>query len=135
MIRQRIGGTFAPPLSDELLANYKAMIDALPDSPVKEAMSTLHTCCAKWWELPESDTAPQRHPTGAAIPVVALSADNARVLWDHIPWKEELEMLKGLFERINPRTEQPLRNAAFHLLWHAIELENDREPLTADKLG
>lgn len=135
MPKQRIGGTFAPPLSDELLASYKAMIDALPDSPVKEAMGTLHTCCAKWWELPDSPGAGVPHPTGASIAIVALSADNARVLWDHIPWKEELNMMTELFERINPRTERPLRNAAFHLLWHAIELEMDREPLTSDRLN
>jgi hypothetical protein len=27
-----------------------------------------------------------------------------------------------------------LRNAAFHLLWHAMEITLDREPLTNDKL-
>src|SRR5262245_45638672 len=28
-----------------------------------------------------------------------------------------------------------LRNAAFHLLWYAVELGKDREPLATDKLG
>ena len=74
---QRIGGSFAPPLSDELLAKYKATIDALPPSPLKDAMGVCHNVCAKWWELPDSPGAGVPHPTGAPIAIVALSADNA----------------------------------------------------------
>jgi hypothetical protein len=31
-------------------------------------------------------------------------------------------------------SQKSLRDAAFHLLWHVVELDKDREPITADKL-
>jgi hypothetical protein len=130
----RYGGSFAPPLSDELLNSYKTMIDALPASAVKDAMATLHNCCSKWWELPESVGAPGKpHPCGVGI-IVDLDRPIAEALDEHIPWPHELEAMKGLFEQISPASQKELRDAAHHLLWHAIELERDREPLTNDKL-
>lgn len=134
MAKARIGGSFAPPLSDEKLATYKAMADALPASPVKDAMATLLTCCGVWWELPEPEgTARTPHPAGVGT-VVALQDDHAKALWDHIPWEHELDAIAGVLETISNETHKALRDAAFHLLWHAKELCLDREPLTIDRL-
>lgn len=135
MAVQRIGGSFAPPLTDELLAAYKAMIEALPpQSQIRDAMARLLACCEKWWELPDSiGTEARAHPSGLGT-IVPLEAVHQKALWEHIPWPEELEHFGVLFDGIDPVAEKPLRDAAHHLLWHAKELELDREPLTADKL-
>lgn len=133
--QSHIGGTFAPPLSDEKLSEYKSLIDGLSNSsPVKYAMQQLHNCCAKWWDLPESsETETKNHSSGIGI-IVPLETEIAKALWDHIPWAHEIEAIKILFEEISNDTHKPLRDAAFHLLWHVIELNLDREPLTVDKL-
>jgi hypothetical protein len=130
----RYGGSFAPPLSDDLLTQYRAIIDAQPASAVKDAMATLHNCCAKWWDLPESTGAPGKpHPSGVGM-IVDLDAPIAAALAEHIPWAHELEAMKGLFDAISATAQKDLRDAAHHLLWHAVELEHGREPLTNDKL-
>lgn len=133
-LQPRIGGSFAPPLSDAKLAEYAAMVDSLPPSPVKDHMATLLHCCNQWWELPESNgTRVRAHPVGVGT-IVDLHPEIMSKLEPHIPWMEELDMMAGVFEAISAETHKPLRDAAFHLLWHAKELCLDREPLTADKL-
>lgn len=134
-MQQRVGGSFAPPLSDELLKKYETMIEALPArSQVKDAMQRLLDCCAKWWDLPDpqgTDTRP--HASGVGT-IVDLHEHHAEVLWDHIPWTEELNGMSKLFDGIDNDSQRELRDAAHHLLWHVKELDLDREPLTADKL-
>lgn len=126
-----IGGTFAPPLSDEKLGEYAAFIEKLDGSPVKDAMASLLACVRAWWELPEPvETAQSKHPSGRGT-IVRLQNDHAKALWDLIPWKHELDSIQSLFDGIK---ETAIRNAAFHLLWHVRELDLDREPLTNDKL-
>lgn len=133
-MQPHIGGSFAPPLSDELIASYKGMVDSLPPSPVKDAMVELLHCCGVWWKLPEPEgTKMWAHPSGKGT-VVSLHPDHASALDPHIPWKHELEGMKVLFETISNETDKPLRDAAHHLLWHVIELDLGREPLTKDKL-
>lgn len=39
-----------------------------------------------------------------------------------------------LFDSIDPVAQKDLRNAAFHCLWVARELDLGREPITTDKL-
>lgn len=129
----RIGGSFAPPLSDKKLTEYKKLIDGLPASPVKDSMAALHAMCGKWWELPESKGAGSDHPSGRGF-IVPLDAEHVKTLWDHVPWDHELKAMADVFETIDPATDKPLRDAAFHLLWHGVELCKDREPITADKL-
>lgn len=128
------GGSFAPPLTDELLAKYRHMIDSLDNlSQVYDCMNKLHKCCAAWWDLPESDTAgPQTHMTGARVQL--LDGPVRAKLFDLIPWMEELDVMGTVLDKIDPSSHRDLRNAAFHLLWHAKELCLDREPITKDKL-
>ena len=129
-----IGGSFAPPLSDAILASYRQQIEALPErSQLREALAVLHNCAAQWWEQPDSTGDGKPHLTGRAI-VVPLDTAIAEALWDHIPWDDELEIFAKLFDAISNETDKPLRDLAHHLLWHAVELALDREPLTADKV-
>lgn len=132
--QSHIGGSFAPPLTDAKLAGYRDLIDALPPSAVRDAMDALHKCCAAWWELPESTgTATRAHGSGVGT-IVDLDEGAKKSLYDLIPWAHELAAMGTLFDGIDPKADKALRDAAHHLLWHAIELEQDREPLTADKL-
>ncbi len=128
------GGSFAPPLTDAKLADYKALADALPVSPVRDAMERLLACCHAWWELPESAGTPSIPHAGGTGTVVLLSPGNRQAMFDHIPWAAELDLFATLFEGIDNTTQKPLRDAAHHLLWHAREFDLDREPLTSDKL-
>lgn len=143
MPQVRMGGSFAPPLTDQLLDDYRALIDGLPQNRVRDALEKLHVCCAKWWELPEPNgTATRPHPVGRGT-IVDLQADHKAELFDLIPWSarsngtgepDELDAIQVLLDSIPNDTEKPLRDAAHHLLWHVVELDLDREPITADKL-
>lgn len=127
----RIGGSFAPPLTDELLDKYELLANAAT-GPVRDGMLVCLRCCRKWWDLPESTGDGRPHPSGRGV-IVDLDAEFAEQLDEHIPWQHEIAALQGLFDGLDPAGKE-LRNAAFHLLWHVIELNNDREPMTADKI-
>lgn len=130
---QFVGGSFAPPLTDAKLAGYRDLIDSLPSGPVRDAMDALHKCCVVWWDLPESKGAGRPHASGVGT-VVDLDRDVRARLNDHVPWPHELDAMGSLFDGIDPVKDKTTRDAAFHLLWHAKELEQDREPITTDKL-
>jgi hypothetical protein len=163
MAQPRIGGSFAPPLSDETIARYEELIESLPSGPVKDAMHSLLLPCKVWWELPEPNGAETaRHGSGVGT-MVRLQEDHARTLDEHLPWDHELDAMANLFDRLPTGLEElpavggegvhpqakdhglkrhavtdpharDVRNAAFHLLWHAKELCLGREPLTNDRL-
>ena len=148
MSTPHMGGSFAPPLSDELIAKYEAMIDALSaDDPIRDAMTKLLHCCGVWWDLPESKRAGSPHMSGRGS-VVPLEHEHKAALFDAIPWSHrslprdaqgnptrgELDHMGDLFETISNETRRELRDAAHHLLWHVHELDLDREPITTDKL-
>lgn len=129
-----IGGSFAPPLSDETLEGYRKLIDAVPErSQLRDALEAVYRCSTAWWEQPESTGDGKPHASGRGT-VVALEKPIAEALWEHIPWREELDTFAALFDTISNETEKPLRDCAHHLLWHARELDLDREPITTDKL-
>jgi hypothetical protein len=127
----RVGGSFAPPLTDETLARYRAVIDGLDErSPVRGAMADLLACAAAWWAQPESTGAGRPHGSGRGT-VVSLDPAVADALWDAVPWPHECDAMQALFDGLAPGE---VRDAAFHLLWFAKELTQDREPISADKL-
>lgn len=129
---QRIGGSFAPPLTDEALAAYEALINKTPRA-LREALTELLTCVKKWWALPVSRSKGKPHPSGRGT-VIALEANIAADLEQLIPWKHEIAAIQGLCDEI-PENQRELRHAAFHLLWHVKELDLDREPITNDLLA
>lgn len=131
-MKTKLAGSFSPPLTDAALGNYRAQISALPVSPLRDALGALLDCCDKWWALPESTGEGKLHAVGVGL-VVDLDEKVAAVLEPHIPWDEEIAMIQGLCDAI-PVDQTPLRDCAFHLLWHVKELALDREPMTSDKL-
>lgn len=147
---------FAPPLTDERIAAYAAIAEAAP-GPIRDAMRECLAAVRAWWELPESTgtdvskwelNRPPANLDGEKweraerslahkpkeFKVVPLEEGHVKALWDLVPWRYEVEAMQRLFDEIDPDTNKPLRDAAFHLLWFVAELERDREPLTQDKL-
>lgn len=127
---QRIAGSFAAPLTKEMLQKYAALINLVPQGQLKEVLVSLLTCVSKWWGLPESTGTGVLHPCGKGI-AVPLDEDIAKTLDPLIPWPSEMVSNQELLETI---PSGDLRNAAFHLLWHVKELEIGREPVTLDKV-
>lgn len=132
-LNPRIGGSFAPPLTDSKISQYKSLIESQTSGPLKDSLTTLLKCCEHWYNIPESEgTQVRDHPSGVGN-IVPLDEVSMEALDDDIPWEHELNAIQGLCDAI-PVSEKELRDAAFHLLWHVKELNLDREPLTADKL-
>jgi len=135
MPRTQIGGSFAPPLSDEKIKQYTDLIATLPDkTQVKDCLLKLLKCCTEWWNQPESTGQGKPHPSGRGF-IVDLDQPIQDALFDSIPWMEELDIMSnaqgtGVFDALTG----DVRHMAFHLLWHAKELCLDREPMTSDKL-
>jgi hypothetical protein len=136
---------FAPELTDERLARYEVLANALPDSrgEVRDAMRECLAAAKLWWQLPESkgDRKDQsldvRHQNkDRSVKLTSLTPDLVEQLWDAVPWPYELDAMQSLFDRtFQGREEAELKDACFHLLWFARELCLDREPLTQEKLG
>lgn len=96
----RIGGSFAPPLTDAKLDEYEELIATLdPKSQVRDAMETLHRCCVAWWNEEYSTSPRAPHPVGIGH-IVDLDKEIADRLFPHIPWMEELEIYGKLFDML-----------------------------------
>lgn len=142
MAKQRIGGSFAPPLTAEQLDHYESLSHSAPDN-VGDGMRRLVSMLRMFWETPESTAKPRLHPVGVGY-IVDLEDSEIERIWDVVPWlnaeqrekngkigDDDCDQYSRLFDVLQPGE---LRNAAFHLLWYARELANDREPMTNDKL-
>jgi hypothetical protein len=128
----RIGGSFAPPLTTGKVTAFRKLAERAPPA-VGEAMGKLCDMVDLFHEMPASTQPGTPHPVGMGNIVHLEEAEKARI--EHlVPWAHENRMYADLFEGIDPKTDKPLRDAAFHLLWYAVELTNDREPLTSDRL-
>lgn len=144
---------FAPPLTDEQLARYEEIVQALPDSrrELRDALTICLNCVKAWDALPVSTLPAEVRMELATIDkvcdVVPLEPAHVEALWDVTPYPRECGPLEQLFEtlptgRANAdgtgsvvdELAYELRNAAFHLLWHVKEIANDIEPRTADTL-
>ena len=128
-------GSFAPPLTDELLDSYEALVEGLSGrtemAETVTALKMLIGCCRKWWDLPESsDRGSRPHPCGLGIHN-PLDLPQAAALASCVPGIDKLQAMGRLFDSLKGDT---LRNCAFHLLWHANELAIGREPMTLDKI-
>lgn len=128
----QIGGSFAPPLTDEKLARYEELAAGASER-VREGMQSLLKMCKAWWELPDSAQEGQPHASGRGL-IVPMEKAHVEELWDLVPWKDELDVIAAHFDGISPTDEKELRDAAHHLLWFGYELTQDREPITNDKL-
>lgn len=133
------GGSFAPALSVAQLAIYKTFADGA-EPQVKGLMSTLIKMVEVFNAAPAKVNSPiEQHKSGTGF-VIKLDPETIAAIDSHVPWHEEIEMMGKVFDRIPaldiPLVDRPLnlRDAAFHLLWYAAELANDREPITQESL-
>src|SRR5262245_38157188 len=125
----------APDITTKRLAAYLALARAA-DCPqnISGPMIALCTMVQKFRETPNSKLSgktvsfPSLNRNGTEIP---LEPDEIARMDEYIPYADELEMWAKRFEAI---PDSDLRNAAFHLLWFAVELSKDREPITREKL-
>lgn len=133
MRQVHFGGSFAPPLSDEKIARYRELAERAPEgSFLREALLALLKLILAWWDLPDSQTSPSVHPSGA--PVMGMDPEYSKALYDLVPWDHEMKAYDEEFDKIPPVGEsKELRDAAYHLLWHARELDLDREPITGQR--
>lgn len=130
---------FAPPLTDEKIAEYRSFVDSMVMSPVKDACNECLKAIEAWWKLPESTLEATekfriKHAgKNKTFAVVPLEEKHIQELWEVVPWGYEIDAMQALFDSI-PVEKKQLRDMAFNLIWHARELCEDREPLTQDKL-
>lgn len=99
---QRMGGSFAPPLSDKTIGEIESQIGKQP-ARKQDAARTLFKAVTKWWELPESDPGSARgriHASGVGA-IVPLDGAIAATLYDDIPWPDELEAIGKVFADID----------------------------------
>lgn len=107
-------GSFAPPLTDELLDEYEALVTELSsqkDWPVGSGtaeivkyLKLLLNCCRKWWELPESSQEGSRpHPCGTGIHN-PLDTPYVHALALCMPTASELQLMGNLFDLIDKDT-------------------------------
>jgi hypothetical protein len=136
---QRFGGSFAPPIDSSKLSSYRSTINAqatgaAQDSVpfrVKDQLLGLCNMVEAFQQTPASANASKPHPSGTGTITFLEEAEIQRI-WDLVPFDWELKALQAELDKLD--SKDPLRNPAFHLLWFAIELTNDREPLTNDRL-
>lgn len=130
---------FAPPLTDEKIAEYQAIIDGCQDARIKDAMNQCMACVKVWWELPVSERKDIKlwsiKHRGQEIEYIErpLEQEHVKALDAVTPWDTECTLMGQLFDRI--KGDDNLRNAAFHLLWFTKEITRDREPMTLEVLG
>lgn len=127
-----VGGSFAPPLPPETVGGYRALASSASPQ-VREWVLKFCDMVDHFRLTPDSKRPGVRHPSGKGL-VVPLEKVEVERIDEHVPYDEEIEMVKVLFDGIDPVSQKELRDAAYHLLWFACELALDREPITSDKL-
>jgi len=127
---QRLGGSFAPRITDDKLEEYRQLAGNVPDQRCSEYMIQLVEMLDLFNETPESSLPGTKNPLAGMV--VPLEDAEIKRIWDKVPYMEECDLIGKAFD-ILPPGEQ--RNAAYHLLWYARELTLDREPMTQERVG
>lgn len=140
----RFGGSFAPPIDSAKLSSYRATIEAeaAKSNPadkesggvparVRDQLIGLCDMVEAFQKTPASANPSTPHPSGVGM-ITLLEEAEIKRMWDLVPWDHEIKALQAECDKLEGN--HPLRTSAFHLLWFAIELTNDREPLTNDRL-
>lgn len=142
--RAAIGGPrvgAAPPLTPEKIAAYRALVPSASEI-VADALLRLCGLAEHFQKTPASSLPGSGKSVGLIVP---LTETERRRIWDKVPWQNDAERLKygkigddsiddyrKVFRALDAGTL--LSNAAWHLLWYALELALDREPITTDRL-
>jgi hypothetical protein len=129
-MQKQIGGSFAPPVDDQKLSHYEALMAAVEDRQVREYGESLVKMLRTFQAAPSSKAKSKPHPSGRGT-ITPLEQAEIERIWDCVPWPEECDAIDVVFDRL---PSGDVRNAAYHLLWFARELSIDREPCTTDKL-
>lgn len=122
-----IGGSFAPRITPDKVAEYRNIANGVSDAQARGYMLDLCDMMDSWHQTPDFGGGA---PNALRMPVTQLPEEEVQRIWDVVPWKEECDLMGKCFDRL----EGDQRNAAFHLLWYAVELTNDRQPCTKDLL-
>lgn len=107
----RLGGSFAPPLDAQKLAQYRKLAEGASDPRVRDAMRPLCKMMEVFQETPPSALSAVPHPVGEFTdgdgtkyrsPAVALLEEKEiKRIWDYVPWDYETDALAALFETID----------------------------------
>mgnify|MGYP001611048435 CR=1 FL=1 len=114
MSPSRIGGSFAPPLDDNKIGEYRKLAEKAP-RPILDAMMALCDMVDVFYETPRSAMPSFPDRTGVAL-ITPLETDKIELLDPHVPWKHELDGYASIFDTLDPKDDKKLRDAAFHLL-------------------
>ena len=149
---------FSKPLTDEKLATYRKIVADQPAGPVRDAMEKCLACVEAWYVLPVSTEPPTKDQwatsDGKTYRITPLESGQIASLDATTPWSYELEGMKELLMALpsgkgeevaatptrhayTPVVDQVafyLKACAIDLLWHAMEITRDREPITQDVL-
>lgn len=120
------GGSFAPPLTDELIDKYEQLGQTAVGS-VADALRSLLKVVKMWWELEESKQPGSPHPVDAeaiangrrplfGAMMIPLEKEHQKHLWDDIPWDDELDLFAQRFE--NVQLEETKRNEQRLMDWY-----------------
>ena len=91
-----VGGSFAPPLTSEKLAKYRQLADTATEQ-VREIMLKLCDMVELFQQTPVSPLPGTPHPSGRGT-IIPLTPEEIERIWDAVPWKDEVEMYKTLFQ-------------------------------------
>lgn len=121
-----IGGSFAPPITEDHVKNWPTLI-AATNGLTRTALEVLHKLMLAHRPHKAKALKGEPHPSGKGI-IMPLADDVKKACEPHLPSHAEMEIFGQLFESLGG----PIRDVAFHLLWYARELELGREPPTTD---
>lgn len=120
-----IARSAAPQLTHEDIANYREFAKSAP-ADVAAAILELANMAKVFLETEES---PDDH----------LSPEEIKRIDHVVPYEHECKGMQGLFDALpNGPKDSPawnLRKACFHLLFYAVCLSKDLEPLTVARLN
>lgn len=114
---KQFGGIFAPPITKEKLDKYKLLAATAQPPIVKEWMEKLITMVEVFQQTPDSPQPGTPHPSGRGV-IVPLEKKEIDRIWDHVPWKEELDLISEIFDKLptgtrpGPRIKVPLTPTA-----------------------
>lgn len=117
---------FAPPLTDELIAKYRAVADSIPDArgDVRDAMRQCLKAVELWWSLPNSAGSPRdkslevvHRGKDAVVKLTSFTEDLVAKMWDAVPWPHEIDGMRDLF--LGVEADAVGRNTAAVAAWEA----------------
>ncbi len=130
MANKQFGGSFAPPIDEAKLEEYRQLAGNVSDEQASDYMLQLVEMLDLFFETGDSSLQGSPHPSGVGS-VVPLEDAEIKRIWDKVPWAADCDAMGKTFRKL----QGVERNAAYHLLWYARELTQDREPMTTVRVG